>query len=241
MAGIGQINKAERALEESAKQFMGMSFKQLANVFKSIAGSSFQADEFVRNVGSIQINRISHTNDAGASINTPVVVATGGIWNEAAFQIAAPSDRFRIILNFKLTLYSLLAADNSVGEVLVPEGATQQLIALGQMDMNRSRGRSVETRTWQFLTGADNSRFQTAGPDPADAHPIAQPQMPSELQICPWGMRTHLDLALDAINPQDRMKVRMAGLNALPVANGFSENLGLGVDVLVLDAVKSGI
>lgn len=244
MAGQETINKAAREIDASAKMWMGMSFKQLANIFKSIAGSSFMMDEFIRTVGSIQINRIGATLDSGASTNNIVRVATAGVWNEAAFQIAAPSDRFRIVLNFKLTLYTLLNADDAVGEVVVPEGATQQLISLGQMDMNRSRGRSVESRTWQFLTGADNSRFQgqalAAGAQAADAA-IAQPRMPSELQICPWGLRTHLDLALDAINPQDRMSVRMSGLNSLAVADGYAEDLGLGVDVLVIDAVKSGI
>jgi len=246
MAGQNTINRAEAELESSAKRFMGMSFKQLANIFKSIAGSSFQADEFVRNVGSIQLNRISNTNDAGASINfPPVVVATAGVWNTAQFQIAAPADRFRIILNFKLTLFTLINATGQVGEVLVPEGVTQQLIAQSSMDMNRSRGRSVRSRTWQFLTGADNSRFRTpalAAGVQAEDEAIAQPRLPSETQICPWGLQTHLNMALDAINPQDRMEVQINGtLAGADVADGYAEDLAFAVDVLVLDAVKSGI
>jgi len=244
MAGAETINRAERELDESAKRFMGMSFKQLANIFKSIAGSSFQADEFVRNVGSIQLNRISQTNDAGASVNAPLIIASAGTYQAVDFQIAAPADRFRIILNFKLTVFTLLNANANVGEVLVPEGVTQQLIAQSSMDMNRSRGRSVKSRTWQFMTGADNSRFQglalAAGVQAEDAA-IAQPRMPSEVQICPWGLQTHLNMALDAINPQDRMEIKVSGLDGQTVAAGYQEDLGIAVDVLVLDAVKSGI
>lgn len=234
---------AQEKIAGAANQFMGMSFKAIADALKSVAGPSFKDGEFVAHVGNIQLNRIGATNEAGDSVNDIIRIAAGGVFQDASFQIAAPSDRFRVILGLKLTLYSLTEDTDTVGDFLVPEGAAQQILALGLARLDRSRGRMVTSRLWQFLTGADNSRFQgqalAAGVQAADAA-IAQPRIPSEQEILPHGMGAGLWGCVDAINPKDRMNFTLTGLAGVPVANAYANDLGVAVDALVFDAVMSG-
>lgn len=239
------VAAAQQKINAAGNQFMGMSFKAIADALKSVAGPSFKDGEFVAHVGNIQLNRIGATNEAGDSVNDLIVVANAGVWQDATFQIAAPSDRFRVILGLKLTLATKTAGQQITGAQLVPEGATQQLIARGLLRLDRSRGRMVTSRTWQFMTGADNSRFQgqalAAGAQAAD-FAIAQPRIPSEKEILPHGYGAGLWGCLDAINPKDRCQFTLTGLATQAVqGNGLGQNdLVVGVDALVFDAVMSG-
>lgn len=239
MSNPAEVARAENALSASSNQFMGMTFRSIAAALKSVAGPSFEDSLFVARVGNIQLNRIGPTNDAGDTTNDIIRIATAGVYNEASFQIAAPSDRFRVVLGFKFTLYTLDDAD-VIGAALVPEGVTQQLIARSLMRLDRSRGRQVTSRSWQFFTGADNSRFQTENTPGTFALAIAQPRTPSEIEIVPQGFQGGLISPIDAINPKDRLNVTLQGLNGVAVAAGYADDLGIGVDAIVYDAVMSG-
>lgn len=242
MADPAAVAAGQQKLSRSGNTFMGMTFRAIADILKSIAGPSFQDDKFVANVGNIQINRIGATNQAGETVNDLLRIATAGVWNDVQFQIAAPSDRFRIILGLKLTLVSTDDAD-VVGAALIEEPWIQQLIALGLLRLDRSRGRMTVQRLWQFMTGADNSRFQTpalAGGNQAIQLPVAQPRIPSEQEILPLGLASAMYTPIDAINPQDRAQFTLAGLAGVDLIGAYADDLAVGVDAIVLDAVMSG-
>ncbi len=244
MTDLAATEHGKRQLNASGARFMGQSFEAIANALKAVAGPSFEMDKFIKNVGSFQINRIGATNEAGDTINDNIIVAAAAAWNDANFRIAAPSDRFRVILGLKFTLFTMTAGDDvNVGTELVPEGATQQLIARGLMRLDRSRGRQTTQKSWQFFTGADNTRFQgqpLAGGIQAIDAAIAMPRMPSESEILPWGPQQALALPIDAINPQDQTNFTLAGLGNVLVADAYVDTLAVGVDAIVLDAVMSG-
>lgn len=242
MTNPAQTAAGQRAISASAAQFMGMSFRAIADAFKATAGPSFQDAMFVSHVGNVQLNRVGQTNEAGDMNNTILRVCTAGVWNNVAFQIAAPSDRFRVILGLKLTLYSL-ADSGAIGGVDVPAGIAAQAIAQGLLRLDRSRGRSVTSRAWQFMTGADNRRFRQAAlaaGAQAQATTAAQPRIPSEQEILPWGLQTALWTSIDALNPKDRSQFTFEGLNGVAAAESYDGDLGLGVDAIVFDAVMSG-
>lgn len=226
--------QAQVALANAGRTFMGQSFKALADILVSQAGPSFDAAAFAARVGNVQVNRIGHTNEAGETINSLIRVAAGGVWQDAEFQVAAPSDRFRIILNAKFTLYTL-DDDDVIGDLNVPAGAAAQLIARGLMRLDRSRGRQTTQRLWQFLAGADNRRFV-----PGDDAAVEINRFPSETEILPLGFGPHLFAALDAINPNDRTRFTLSGLAGVDVAQAYDGDLGIGVDLIVADAVMSG-
>lgn len=237
MSDPAAVANAQRKLAQAGRTFMGMSFKAIADVLKSVAGPSFDDRMFAAHVGNIQLNRIGATNEAGDTDNSFIRVVTGGVFNDNTFQIAAPSDRFRVILGLKMTLVTATPGDDTLGGVgvsNVPEPVIQQLIAGGNVRLDRSRGRMVQSRWWQFLTGADNFRVNAA------AGNGALPRIPSEQEILPHGIASSLWTALDAINPKDRLNITMAGLAGQPAAAGFTDDLLVGIDALVFDAVMSG-
>lgn len=243
MSNPAAVAQAQAKIARSGNMFMGQSFRAIADALKSVAGPSFQDTNFVAHVGNIQANRIGQTNEAGDSVNDILRVMTAGVWNDVSFQIAAPSDRYRVILGMKFTLYFLETGTDNVGASPVPESVTQQLIALGLLRLDRSRGRMVTSRLWQFMTGADNSRFQTqalAAGVQAEAVAIAQPRIPSENEILPQGVSTSLWTAIDAINPKDRLNATLSGLAGVAAAGGFNQDIGVAVDAIVFDAVMSG-
>lgn len=227
--------RAQQNLNAAARSFMGYSFKQIADIMVAQAGSSFQADRFAANVSNIQVNRIGHTNEGGETVNTLLRVATAGTWNDVSFQIAAPSDRFRIILGLKFTLYALTDAD-VVGGANVEGGWVQQMIALGLVRLDRSRGRQTTQRSYQFLNGATNVRFV-----PSDDMPVEINRVPSETEILPLGFGTHLFAAVDAINPNDRSNFTITGLASVDVVGTYAADIGIGVDAIVADAVMAGM
>ena len=234
------VAEAQAKINRSGNQFMGMSFKAIADVLKSVAGPSFQDAQFAAHVGNIQTNRIGPTNEAGDTVNTLIRICTAGVFNDNAFQIAAPSDRYRVILGFKFTPYVIETGTDNVGVQQVPEEVVQQLIALGLLRLDRSRGRMVNSRLWQFLTGGPASRFQTENTAGTPAAAIAEPRIPSENEILPQGMGAALWMAVDAINPKDRLNATFAGLAGVAAAAGFVNDIGLAVDAIVFDAVMSG-
>jgi hypothetical protein len=240
MADPAGVARAEIELSAAGNRFMGMTFKSIAAALKAVAGPSFDDSLFVARVGNIQLNRIGATNDAGDTVNDLLRIAVGGVYQEASFQIAAPSDRFRVVLGFKLTLYSIANDTDDVGGFLIPEGVTQQIIARALMRLDRSRGRQVTSRTWQFSTGADNSRFQTENTPGTFALAIAQPRIPSENEILPQSFGGGLQSPVDAINPKDKMNVSLVGLNGIAVAGGYVQDIGVAVDAICYDAVMSG-
>lgn len=235
MADPTQAANAQRAISAAARTFMGLTFKQMADVLVSQAGSSFDAVRFANNVSNVQINRIRQTNEAGESVNTLLRAATAGVWNDVSFQIAAPSDRFRIILGLKFTLYTLDDAD-VIGAVNVEGGWVQQIIGLGLMRLDRSRGRQTTQSQWQFHTGATNVRFV-----PSDDMAVQINRVPSENEILPLGYAAHLASAVDAINPNDRSNFTITGLAGVDVVGAYADDIGIAVDAIVADAVMAGM
>lgn len=240
MTNPAQAAAAQNRLNANARSFMGMTYQEIANALVAVAGPSFDAVRFVNNVGTIQLNRIKNTDAQGTSINEAIAVALAGTWQNAGFEIVAPSDRFRVILGFKFNLVSRTTdgGEADIGAVNVPAGAIDQLKALGLMQLNRSRGRMVISDSWQWCTGASNRRQLSEDPLVPDVG--ALPRIPSEQEILPWGLGPALATALDAINPQDRCAIELGGMNGVAVAAAFADDLLVTPSVIVLDAVMSG-
>lgn len=239
---------ARQKLNNSGNSFMAGGFRMVADIIKSFAGASFKDDDFVAHVGNLQINRIGPTNDAGSTITLDsgsilLRACTAGVWNTVSWQIVAPSDRFRVILGLKITLFAITAGGNVVGNFLVPDALQQQLIARGQLQVKRSRGVEVQSKIWQFMTSAANTRFQTpalAGGAQAIQNPIAEPRLPSEQEILPLGFQAACFGAIDAINPLNKCNFTFNGLDAVAATGGYTNDIGFSVDAIVWDAVMSG-
>lgn len=232
------IGTPQQQLNASARTFMGLTFRALADIFAAQAGSSFDQSKFIANVSNVQVNRIGHTDQTGETLTGAAAilrVATGGTWNDASFQIAAPSDRFRVILGLKFTLYTLTDAD-VIGGANVEGGWVQQIIALGGVRLDRSRGRQTTQRSNQFHAGATNVRFV-----PSDDAAVQINRVPSEQEILPLGFNTHLLAAIDAINPNDRSNFTFTGLQGVDVVGAYADDIGIGVDAIVADCVMAGM
>lgn len=226
---------AQARLTGKANLFMGQTFEALAASIRATMGPAFDAEAFVARVGNVQINRIKASNDNGESTNDLVQIAEGGTFQDAEFQFVAPSDRFRILLGFKLTVVSKTDATAAIGDQNVPAGAMQQLAALGLLRMDRRTGRSMQGSLWEFVTGSDNRRFV-----PSDDAAVALNRIPSEQEILPWGLGVALASPIDALNPKDVSRYTINGLNGVAVAAAFANDLLVGVDAIVLDAIMSG-
>lgn len=245
MADPVQTAIAQQQVARAGNRFMGMTFEAIAAALKATAGPSFQDQMFVSNVGNIQLNRIGPTNEAGDTINTQIRPVVAGVWADVSFQIAAPSDRFRVILGLKITLATGTAGGNVVGAQIVPSGIAQQLATLGLLRLDRSRGRMVTSRTWQFMAGSTPTRFQTpalAGGAQAIQIAVDENRIPSEYEILPHGFGAGLASCIDALNPKDRCNFTLTGLTGVTAQQvGLGANdIVLGIDALVFDAVMSG-
>lgn len=233
---------AARSLESSSNVMLASFFRAMAGAFKAAQGPAFKLGEFTTNVGNLQLNRIRHTGEGGFSLANGDVggilrIAAAGVFTDLNFIIAAPSDRFRLILGLKLTVYALDDMD-VIGAVQVPAPQIDQLIAGGMLNINRQRGTAILGSFWQFCTGAQNTRLAINTMDAATI--LAQPHIPSENEILPQGINLALATPIDALNPKERTQFQFQGLNQVAFSGAYADDLGIAVDAIVLDGVASG-
>lgn len=234
---------AERMANSRANEAQGQWWQKFADVMKAINGPAIDWAALLRG-GTLQLNRIGRTNDAGEFIATPIQITAAGLYNfgQANFNIFAPSDRLRIILNMKMRL--VVGTDEGVvdGGIPVPDGAQQQLIGEGVLEVNRQRGNRVSSKLDSYMSIAPNFRDAPNAALDASAN-FALPRTPSELEICPWGFATHLLTALDGLNKQERTAFSVRGPDLEGVAaTGIAaeEALFLVPEAIVWDGVLSG-
>lgn len=238
------MNDAENKANKRANVFQGKAWQMFADVMKAVNGPAIDWGALLRG-GTLQFNRVGRTNDAGEFLATPIPITVAGLYNfgQANFNIFAPSDRLRIILNMKLRL--VVADDDGVvdGSIPVPDGAHQQLIASGVLEVNRQRGNRVTSNLDSYMSVAPNFRDAPSAALDASAN-YALPRIPSENEVLPLGFSTHLLTALDGLNKQERCAFSVRGPNLEGVAaTGITpgaNNLALVPEAMVWDGVLSG-
>jgi hypothetical protein len=238
---------AERKANAGADRFQGKAWQTYTDVMKSANGPALDWAALLRG-GTLQFNRVGQTNDAGELINLPIRLTVGQTWALGAvnWNIFAPSDRLRIILNQKIRLLIGNEAGAVTGLLPVPLAVQQQLANYGILEVNRQRGNRVNSRLESYLEDAHQMAPQftstDAGVITTAFHALSR--IPYELEVLPLGLASHLMIALDALNKQERcaFSLRAPGLDGVAVGAALPDTFEVYMvpEVAVWDGVLSG-
>lgn len=247
MTGTATMDRAQENANRGADRYQAKAWGTYADVMKAQNGPAVDWAALLRG-GTLQFNRVGQTNDAGELINAPIRLTVGQVWalGNVNWNIFAPSDRLRIILNQKIRLLIGNEANTVTGLLPVPLAVVQQLANFGFLDVNRQRGNRVTSRLDSYMSEAHNMQPQftstDAGVITTAFHSISR--IPYEQELLPLGLAGHLAIALDALNKQERcaFTLRAPGLDGVAVGAALPDTFDVYMvpEAAVWDGVLSG-